>query len=278
VASPHPPEDAGGSPEAPGPADHDSRSPARRRLEGKIALITGGGTGIGRAIALLFAAEGAKICVAGRRSEPLQQVVAEIRRLGGTATFTRGDVLKADRVELMVQGAIYNFGGLDILVNNAGIFLEGTVVDTDEKRWDKVVGTNLKGAYMVSRYAVPALKARGGGCIINNASVHGLVGASNAVAYCASKGGLVQLTRAMALDHAADRIRVNAICPGLVDTPMTRETDGGTKWLDDAVKHYPAGRAGTVDEVARLALYLASDESRFMTGAVLPIDGGFTTA
>jgi len=278
VASPPPPERAGGSPDPTDPGEREPRSSARRRLEGKIALVTGGGTGIGRAIALLFAAEGAKICVAGRRSEPLQQVVAEIRRLGGTATFTRGDVLKADRVELMVQGAIYNFGGLDILVNNAGIFLEGTVVDTDEKRWDKVVGTNLKGAYMVSRYAVPAIKARGGGCIINNASVHGLVGAKNSVAYCASKGGLVQLTRAMALDHAADRIRVNAICPGLVDTPMTREADGGSSWLDAAVKEYPAARAGTVDEVARLALYLASDESRFMTGAVLPIDGGFTTA
>ena len=247
-----------------------------RRLEGKIALITGGGTGIGRAIALLFAAEGAKVCVAGRRSEPLQEVVAEIRRRGGTATFTRGDVSKTDRVELMVQGAIYNFGGLDILVNNAGIFLEGTVVDTDEKRWDKILGINLKGAYMVSRCAVPAMKLRGGGSIVNNASVHGLVGAKNAVAYCASKGGLVQLTRAMALDHAADRIRVNAICPGLIDSPMTRDGNGGTTWLDEAVKDYPAARCGTVDEVARLALYLVSDESGFMTGAVVPIDGGMT--
>jgi NAD(P)-dependent dehydrogenase (short-subunit alcohol dehydrogenase family) len=247
-----------------------------RRLEGKIALITGGGTGIGRAIALLFAAEGAKVCVAGRRSEPLQEVVAEIRRRGGTATFTRGDVSKTDRVELMVQGAIYNFGGLDILVNNAGIFLEGTVVDTDEKRWDKILGINLKGAYMVSRCAVPAMKSRGGGSIVNNASVHGLVGAKNAVAYCASKGGLVQLTRAMALDHAADRIRVNAICPGLIDSPMTRDDNGGTTWLDAAVKNYPAARCGTVDEVARLALYLVSDESGFMTGAVVPIDGGMT--
>jgi len=252
-----------------------SDRPEERRLAGRIALVTGGGTGIGRAIALLFAREGAKIVVAGRRSEPLQEVVAEIRRFGGTATFTRGDVSKSDRVELMVQGAIYNFGGLDILVNNAGIFVEGSVLETDEKRWDRIIGANLKGAYLVSRQAVPAMKARGGGSIINNASIHGLVGMRNGAAYCASKGGLVQLTRAMALDHAADNIRVNAICPGLVDSPMTRDDDGGTSWLMSAVSGYPAGRPGTPDEVARLALFLASDESRFITGAALAIDGGF---
>lgn len=249
--------------------------PSPRRLEGKIALVTGGGTGIGRAIALLFAEEGARVCVAGRRSEPLQKVVAEIRERGGVATFTRGDVSRLDRVELMVQGAIFNFGGLDILVNNAGIFLEGTVTDTDEKRWDKVLGTNLKGAYMVSRCAVPALKARGGGSIINNASVHGIIGLKNAAAYCASKGGLVQLTRAMALDHAADNIRVNAICPGPIDMSQVREHEAGRAlpgaWLEDP----PAMRAGTPEEVARLALYLASDESGRMTGAALPIDGGY---
>jgi NAD(P)-dependent dehydrogenase (short-subunit alcohol dehydrogenase family) len=260
-------------------ASSEEGAPAPRgRLEGKIALVTGGGTGIGRAIALLFASEGARVVVAGRRSEPLSQVVHEIRNHGGTATFCRGDVSKPDRVELMVQGAIFNFGGLDILVNNAGIFAEGTVVDTDEKRWDKILGTNLKGAYLVSRQAVPAMKARGGGSIINNASVHGMVGMKNGAAYCASKGGLVQLTRAMALDHAADRIRVNAICPGLIDTPMTRDADGGTKWLDQEVGRYPIARSGAVEEVARLALFLASEDSSWVTGAVLPIDGGFAAA
>src|SRR5262249_29716114 len=161
-----------------------------------------GGTGIGRAIALLFADEGARVCVAGRRSEPLQQVVSEIRGRGGTATFTRGDVSRADRVELMVQAAIYNLGGLDILGDNGGLFVAGSVVETDEKRWDKVIGTNLKGPYLVSRCAVPTLRARGGGSIINTASMQGMVGAKGAAAFCASKGGLVQLTRAMALDHA----------------------------------------------------------------------------
>jgi NAD(P)-dependent dehydrogenase (short-subunit alcohol dehydrogenase family) len=248
------------------------------RLDGKIGLVTGGGTGIGRAIALLLASEGASIVVAGRRSEPLQQVVQEIRARGGAATFCRGDVSKPDRVELMVQGAIYNFGGLDILVNNAGIFAEGTVVDTDEKKWDRILGTNLKGVYLVSRQAVPAMRARGGGSIINNASVHGMVAMKNGAAYCASKGGLIQLTRAMALDHAVDRIRVNAICPGVIDSPLTRDADGGTKWLDEAVRGYPIARPGSVEDVARLALFLASDDSSWFTGAVLPVDGGFTAA
>ena len=269
-----PPASSGGS-DAPGPIGGDGETPPRRLLEGKIALVTGGGTGIGRAIALLLAAEGASVVVSGRRSEPLQNVVSEIRRRGGTATFTRGDVSKADRVEMMVQGAIYNFGGLDILVNNAGIFAEGSVVETDERKWDRVLGTNLKGAYLVARQAVPAMKARGGGSIVNNASVHGLVGMKGGAAYCASKGGLVQLTRAMALDHAADRIRVNAICPGVIDSPMTRDPDGGSAWLSDAVRMYPLARPGTPDEVARLALFLASDESAWMTGATLSVDGGY---
>lgn len=249
---------------------------ARGRLEGKIALVTGGGTGIGRAIALLFAREGARLVVAGRRSDPLQEVVREIRRDGGTATFTRGDVTKPDRVEMMVQGAVYNFGGLDILVNNAGVFVEGSVVDLDEKKWDRVVGTNLKGAYLVSRLAIPAMRQRGGGAIVNIASVHGLVGMKGGAAYCASKGGLVQLTRAMALDHAADRIRVNAICPGVIDTAMTRDDGGGSGWLDETVRTYPMPRAGTPDEVARLALYLVSEDSGWMTGSALPLDGGFS--
>jgi NAD(P)-dependent dehydrogenase (short-subunit alcohol dehydrogenase family) len=244
------------------------------RLEGRIALITGGGTGIGRAIALIFAREGAKVVVAGRRSEPLQQVVGEIRSQGATATFSRGDVTRTERVELMVQGAIFNFGGLDILVNAAGCFIEGSVTDTDEKRWDRIIGTNLKGAYMVSRLAIPAMRQRGGGSIINIASVFGLTGMERGAAYCASKGGLIQLTRAMALDCAPDRIRVNAICPGQVDTPMMRDDKGRPTRLA-AASRLPMGRPGTAEDVAGLALFLASSEARYMTGAVLSVDGGF---
>lgn len=252
-------------------------TPPAGRLHDKIALVTGGGTGIGRAISLLFAREGARIIVVGRRAEPLQQVVKEIRDIGGTATLCKGDVSKADGVELLVQGAAYQFGGLDILVNNAGIFAAGSVVDLTERRWDKVLGTNLKGAYLVSHYAIPVLRARGGGSIINVASVHGLIAMKDAAAYCASKGGLIHLTRAMALDHAADRIRVNAICPGVVDSPFTRENNKeGAAWLEEAARAYPAGRPGTPEEVAGLALYLASDESQWMTGAALPLDGGST--
>ncbi len=219
--------------------------PAARRLEGKIALVTGGGTGIGRAIALRFAGDGARVVVAGRRSEPLQEVVREIRRRGGVATFCRGDVAKADRVELMVQGAIFNFGGLDVLVNNAGLFAEGTVLETDERKWDRVLATNLKGAFMVSRQALPALKARGGGSIINNACLAGIVGARAAAAYSAAKGGLLALTRAMAMDHASERIRVNAICTG-----------------------EPVGP----EDVAELALFLASDDAAGITGATYPLE------
>lgn len=256
------------------PSEEPERLTAAGRLEGRIALITGGGTGIGRSIALLFAREGAKIVVAGRRSEPLQQVVNEIRALGRIATFSRGDVTKTDRVELMVQGAIFNFGGLDILVNAAGCFHEGSVTDTDEKRWDRVIGTNLKGAYMVSRLAIPAMAKRGGGSIINIASVFGLVGMERGAAYCASKGGLIQLTRAMALDSAAEQIRVNAICPGRVDTPMMHDDKGQPTRLATAAR-LPMGRPGTAEDVAGLALYLASQDARWMTGCVLGMDGGF---
>ncbi len=243
------------------------------RLEGKIALITGGGSGIGRAMSLLFAREGAKVVVAGRRSEPLQAVVKEIRAFGGMATLSKGDISKSDRVELMVQGATFTFGGLDILVNNAGIFLPGSVTEITERRWDKVIETNLKGTFLVSRHAIAAMKDRGGGSIINNASIHGLVGARNASAYCASKGGLVQLTRAMALDHAADGIRVNAICPEVIDSPFTREPDGKPGPLLEAAQKRPTARTATPEDIARLALFLASDESSWMTGATVSLDG-----
>jgi NAD(P)-dependent dehydrogenase (short-subunit alcohol dehydrogenase family) len=237
-------------------------------------LITGGGTGIGRATALLCAREGARIIVGGRRSEPLQEVVKSIREMGGEATLARADITKPERVELMVQSVVYNFGGLDVLFNNAGTFAEGTAEGTDERRWTRVLDTNLKGAWLVSRLAIPAMRARGGGSIINNASIHGLIGMTNAAAYCASKGGLIQLTRAMALDHARDGIRVNAICPGVTDTALTRDADGGDAWMTRAVAQYPQGRPGTVDEIARLVLFLASDEASRITGAVIPVDGG----
>ncbi len=262
-------------PDTDDPTGAGSPPPAPGRLQGRIALVTGGGTGIGRAIAIACAREGARVVVSGRRSEPLQDVVAEIRKFGGTATFSRGDVSKADRVEMMVQGAIFNFGGLDILVNAAGCFVEGSIADTDEKRWDRVFGANLKGAYLVSRHAVPALRARGGGSIVNIASVFGLVGMQGGAAYCASKGGLIQLTRAMAIDHAADRIRVNAICPGPIDSPIMRDEKGEPTRLAAASAVWPLKGRGTPEDVARLALFLVTDEARWMTGTILGCDGGW---
>ncbi|MBI3448350.1 MAG: SDR family oxidoreductase [Acidobacteria bacterium] len=179
---------------------------------------------------------------------------------------------RGDRVELLVQGAIYNFGGLDILVNAAGAREPGTILETDEKRWDRMIQANLKGPYMVSRLAVIPMRARGGGSIVNVASSAAIHGARGASAYAAAKGGLVALTKSMALDFAQDRIRVNAVCPGLVASPSSpvapQAGDGG------ALPEAPLGRAGTPEDVARLALYLASDESAWVTGAVISVDGG----
>lgn len=253
-----------------------SARPAAPRLRGKIVLVTGGGTGIGRAISLLFAREGASVIVAGRRSEPLQETVREIRREGGLVTFARGDVSRSDRVEMLVQAAVYNFGGLDVLVNNAGVFLPGTIEETDERRWDRIMGTNLKGPYMVTRHALPAMRQRGGGSIINIASADALTGAKGAAAYAASKGGLISLTKSIAADVAADRIRVNAICPGHVETPAGFEATAGppASALDPAVASGSLGRPGTPQDVAHLALYLASDESSWVTGSIFSIDGG----
>jgi NAD(P)-dependent dehydrogenase (short-subunit alcohol dehydrogenase family) len=254
--------------------------PGTGRLKGKIALVTGGGTGIGRAVAMLFAREGASVVVAGRRSEPLQETIQEIRRGGGTAAFARGDVSRADRAEMIVQAAVYNFGGLDVLVNAAGVRASGTILDTDERRWDRILATNLKGPFLVSRLAAAAMRRRGGGSIVNVADAVALRGVRGAAAYAASKGGLVALTRSMALDLAADRIRVNAVCPGAVDTPMARDPaqGGGDALIEVAAREHPLGRAGTPADVAWLALYLASDESSWITGAVFPMDGGAAPA
>jgi NAD(P)-dependent dehydrogenase (short-subunit alcohol dehydrogenase family) len=262
------------SPGPEGGMDRTLPEPAGRRLTGKVALVTGGGSGIGRTIALRFAREGACVVVAGRRSEPLQEAVREIRRLGGTGTFTRGDVGRADRAEMIVQAATYNFGGLDVLVNGAGVFAAGTVTETDERRWDRLMGTNLKGPFLLARCAVPAMKARGGGSIINVAAVHGMAAWRNAAAFSASKGGLIALTRSMAADLAPDGIRVNAICPGPMGAPEGAEGGGAPAPREDP----PLGRRGRPEDVVGLALYLASDESSWVTGGVFPVDGGLRAA
>jgi len=250
------------------------------RLINKVALITGGNSGIGRATALLFAQEGAKIALTGRNEERGNNVVEEIRRASGRAFFIRSDVRIAKDCERAVDETLRQFGRLDILFNNAGVFYPHTVVDCPEAEWDLTIDINLKGTYLMSKLVLPAMIAQGSGVIINNSSGWGITGGNEAASYCASKGGVVLLTKAMAIDHGRQGIRVNCICPGDVDTPMLPADAKLRKieWKDYLVEasNRPLGRIGTPDEIARAALFLATDDSSFMTGAVLAVDGGGT--
>lgn len=250
------------------------------RLEGKSALITGGTSGIGRATAVLFAREGAQVALTGRSEERGREVAGEIERGGGRALFTRSDVRLAEDCRRAVDQTLRAFGKIDVLFNNAGVFFPNTVPDCSEEEWDLTIGVNLKGTFLMSKYALPSMISRGGGAIINNSSGWGLVGGGAAASYCAAKGGVVLLTKAMAIDHGRHGIRVNCICPGDVETPMLPEDARrrGMKWEDylaEAARR-PLGRIGTPDEIARAALFLATDDSSFMTGAVLAVDGGGT--
>jgi len=250
-------------------------------LKGKVALITGGNSGIGRATAILFAEEGARVVIAARNEARGNETVEAIARAGGEAIFVACDVRRAEDCRKAVGATIEAFGRLDILFNNAGVIYPGqTVVDTTEEEWDHTMAVNVKGAYLMSKYAIPWMIKSGGRVIINTASVLGLVGDKGAAAYCASKGAMVLLTKAMALDHASQNIRVNCICPGSVDTPMLRqemEELGGVEKLRPTFEaKHPLGRICTPEEVAKAVLYLASDDASFVTGASLAIDGGRT--
>ena len=251
-----------------------------QRLSGKMAFITGGGTGIGRACALLFAREDAKVAVAARRGEKLDAVAQEIIAEGHEALAVECDVTKKASVEAAVRAAEERFGGLNVIVNNAGALYVGTAEETSDEDWNRVITGNLTGTFLVSRAAVPALRRAGGGSIVNMGSYLGLVGLKSRAAYCASKGGVTLLTKAMALDHAAEKIRVNCICPALVETEMA--LDAIARMPDPAAyrkqreSQIPLGRAGRPEEVAQLAVFLASDESAWMTGNAIAIDGGTT--
>jgi NAD(P)-dependent dehydrogenase (short-subunit alcohol dehydrogenase family) len=253
-----------------------------QRLEGKVALISGAGSGIGRATAELFAAEGAAVAVLDLRIEAAEETVDKIVADGGRAVTLAANVAVAEEVEAAVTGAVATLGRLDVLYNNAGVDSRGSVAEATEDDWDRAFAVNAKGTFLLSRAAIPYMIQAGGGSIINQGSVAALVGVPNFAAYCAAKGAVVALTRSMAVDLAPQRIRVNAICPGTVYTPLMEPMlrargDGDLQaGLAKTLLKYPIGRLGTPEDIARVALFLASTDAAFLTGSIVTADGGMT--
>lgn len=247
-------------------------------LKNKVALITGGASGIGRATAILFAQEGAVVAIVDINTELGQSAVKEVEAAGGKAIFIASDVTRAEDCQHAVEAAVAAFGGLDILFNNAGIIRRADVLGTTETEWDRVMDVNVKSIFLMSKYAIPHMEKRGGGSIINTSSGWGLKGGGNAVSYCASKGAVTNMTRAMAIDHGRQNIRVNAVCPGDTDTPMLRNE---AKQLGQAEKEFmaeaasrPLNRYAQPLEIATTVLFLASEAASYVTGAALVVDGG----
>ncbi|MGD0425516.1 MAG: SDR family NAD(P)-dependent oxidoreductase [Candidatus Acidiferrales bacterium] len=250
------------------------------QLSGKVAFITGGGTGIGRACALAFAREGAQVAVAGRRKEPLDKVAGEIAAAGGKSLALSCDVTQRSSVEGALAQAEKHFGRLDTLVNNAGAVVVATVEHTSDEDWNRVLTVNLTGTFFVSRAALAPLRRAGGGSIVNIGSALGLVARKDRAAYCAAKTGVSGLTRAMALDHAHEKIRVNCICPTLVATELgmksIHRTANAEAEIQKRIAEIPIGRLGKPEDVAAMAVYLASEDASWVTGASFPLDGGLT--
>ena len=251
------------------------------RLDGKIAVITGAGSGIGRVAAQLFASEGARVVVSDRLADAAESAVAEISAAGGTALPFEVDVTDADGVNAMVAAAVSTYGGLDVMFNNAGIFPDddGGILDTPPETWAKVMDVNLKGVWLGCRAAVPAMLASGGGSIINVASFVAIVGAATAqIAYTASKGGVLAMTRELAVEYARQGIRANSICPGPIETPLLAELLADPERRPRRLVHIPLGRFGRPEEIAKAVLVLASDDASFVTGSSMIVDGGITAA
>jgi NAD(P)-dependent dehydrogenase (short-subunit alcohol dehydrogenase family) len=249
-----------------------------KSLTGKIALVTGAASGIGRATALLLGREGAAVAIADVNHQVAKAVAGEIIRNGGRAFAEHVDVTQAADCQRVVERTVREFGGIHILFNNAGIIRRATVPELSEQDWDRVMSVNVKSIFLMSRQVIPIMAKAGGGSIINTASGWGLAGGPRAAAYCASKGAVVLLTKAMAIDHGPQKIRVNCICPGDTDTGMLRNEaqqlgEQEDRFLAESARR-PLGRIGKPEEIAQVALYLASDASSFVTGTALVIDGG----
>jgi NAD(P)-dependent dehydrogenase (short-subunit alcohol dehydrogenase family) len=250
------------------------------RLKGKVALITGGGSGMGRAASLLFAREGAKVAAIDVTEASAAETARMIKAAGGEAISLRADVSDSEDARAMVEETVRAFGGLDVLYNNAGIEGEsGFIAQLSEEAFDRVIAINLRGVWLGMKYALPRIVERGGGAIINTASVAGIVGIKGASAYCAAKAGVIAMTRVAALEYGRYNVRVNCICPGVIQTPMVDRIAGPGGVKPRFIERSSVfNRVGNADEIAHTALFLASDEAPFATGAPFIIDGGWVAS
>jgi NAD(P)-dependent dehydrogenase (short-subunit alcohol dehydrogenase family) len=250
------------------------------RLKNKVAIITGAGSGQGRAAALIFSREGAKIVVSDWKPELGNETVTLVKQAGGEAIFIRTDVSESADVQNLVRTTVSTYGRIDVLYNNAGVGFSSPlsmadVISTPEADWDRVIAINLRSMYLTAKYGIPEMIKSGGGSIINTASIAALIGSEAAHAYTAAKGGMVALSRALAVEFGPKNIRVNCICPGAIDTPMIAPVIDPLKKTGQPFMTSPIRRLGTPEDIANCALYLASDESSFVTGATLVVDGGY---